>query len=84
MSEISSRDYALMVEDKIEDDIEARLYVTYNALGKRFGFPPILGESAESRFSEMFRDGYAAKMRDLAIEFFEEYGFDVRPDGRSW
>lgn len=84
MREISSKDYTTMVEDKITDDLEARLYVTYNALAETFGFPRIVGELAEERFSELFADGYAAEMRDIAIRFYEEFGIPVRSDGKEW
>jgi hypothetical protein len=84
MREISSKEFANMVEDKITNDIEARLYVTYNALAETFGFPRIVGELAEERFSELFADGYAAEMRDIAIRFFEEFGMPVKSDGRDF
>lgn len=82
--QISSRDYAMMVEDKITDDLEARLYVTFNALAETFGFARISGEYMENRFASLFRDGYAAEMRDLAIGFFEEFGMPVKSDGRDF
>jgi len=82
--EIPSKDYATMVEDKIVDDLEARLYVTFNALAERFGFARINGEYMENRFASLFRDGYAAEMRDLAIRFYEEFGMPVTSDGRDF
>lgn len=82
--QVSQRDYALMVEDKIVDDIEARLYVTFNAIAETFGFPKISGEYMENRFASLFRSGYDAEMRDIAIRFYEEFGMPVRGDGREF
>ena len=84
MKVVSQRFYARKVEDKIADDIEARLYVTYNALAETFGFPMICGEREEDRFSELFASGYAAEMRDIAIRFYEEFGLPVRGDGKEF
>lgn len=84
MREINAKEYANGVEDKIVDDIEARLYVTYNAIAERFGYPKICGEYVENRFASLFMDGYAAEMRDLAIRFYEEFGMPIKSDGREF
>ena len=84
MMEVSQRDYAMMVEDKVVDDIEARLYVTFNAIAETFGFAKVNGEYMENRFSSLFRSGYAAEMRDIAIRFYEEFGMPVRGDGKEF
>lgn len=84
MKEVSSKEYALFVEDAIENALEATLYVVYNRIARNFGFERVMAGESEDRFEDVYRSGYAAEMRDVAIRFFEEVGMDVRPDGEEW
>lgn len=81
MREVSSREYALRVQDEIESTIEVDMFDLFNELAEHFGFPK-QGEFDE--FSAVYYDGYAGTIREEVIKMFEELGMDVRPDGRSW
>lgn len=83
MREISSREYAEEVSDRIEDALDDALIRVYNELADDYGFRNI----DEMCVFDMYFYGdanYAGQMRDLAIELFEECGMDVRPDDKEW
>lgn len=85
MRTIDAEQYAILVGDRIEDDLEVRLLITFNALAERFGFERISAGEREEEFEiAYYEGGYAAEMRDLAIRFFEDAGMDIRPDDREW
>jgi len=81
MRTISSKDYTLHVGDEIEWALEDALYDALTTISHRYGFDTV---EHKAEFNDAFVDGYAATMRDLAIELFEELGMDVRPDGKEW
>ena len=85
MRTIPSEDYMELVCDKIEDDLNVRLLITFNALADRFGFPKIDDyHRSTDEFDVVFWEhGYATKMRDLAIEMFEMMGMDVIASGEE-
>jgi len=80
MKVISSKEYALHVQDEVENAIEDGLYGVYTDLAKRYGFDALDGSDFYDELS--FR--CLATMRDAAIELFEECGMDVRSDGRDY
>jgi len=80
MREISSKEYALKVEDDIEGGIEEEMYDLYSSLAKRYGFE----DCGFDWFSTVYYDGYAATIRDDVIKLFEECGMDIRPDDKEW
>lgn len=80
MREISSKEYALRIEDEIEDTVESDMYSLFSELAKAYGFE----DCGFDWFSAVYYDGYAATIRDEVIKMFEECGMDVKPDGRSW
>lgn len=85
MRTIDAEQYATLVGDRIEDDLEVRLLITFNALADRLGFEKVSAGEREEEFEiAYYEGGYAAEMRDLAIRFFEEVGMDVQPDGKEW
>lgn len=85
MRTIDAEQYATLVGDRIEDDLEVRLLITFNALAERFGFARINAGEREEEFEiAYYEGGYAAEMRDLAIRFFEDAGMDIRPDDKEW
>lgn len=85
MRTIDAEQYAILVGDRIEDDLEVRLLITFNALAERFGFERISAGEREEEFEiAYYEGGYAAEMRDLAIRFFEDAGMDIRPDDKEW
>ena len=81
MREISSKEYALRVSGEVEYAIEDALYDVLTSLSRRYGFETF---EHKSDFNDAFIDGYAATMRDQAIELLEECGLDVRPDGKDY
>ena len=84
MRTIDAEQYAILVGDRIEDDLEVRLLITFNALAERFGFERISAGEREEEFEiAYYEGGYAAEMRDLAIRFFEDAGMDIRPDDQE-
>ena len=85
MRTIDAEQYATLVGDRIEDDLEVRLLITFNALAERFGFERISAGEREEEFEiAYYEGGYAAEIRDLAIRFFEDAGMDIRPDDKEW
>lgn len=81
MREISSKEYALRIEDEIESTIEVDMFDLFNELAEHFGFPK---QDEFGEFSAVYYDGYAASIREEVIKLFEECGMDVTSDGRSY
>lgn len=81
MREISSREYALRVEDEIESTIEVDMFDLFNELAEHFGFEK---QDDFGCFSAVYYDGYAATIRDEVIKLFEECGMDITGDGRDF
>lgn len=79
MREISSKEYALNVDDVIWGSLKDCLANTLDLLADIHGFTPRTDEMMTA-----FDMGFAATWRDQAIELFEMYGLDVRPDGKEW
>lgn len=79
MNEISSKEYANIVEDAIVNDVEITLANILFGLSQRYHFKPDL-----EAFHNGYQEGIAAEVRDLAIQLFEEVGLNVRSDGRSF
>ena len=79
MREISSKEYALNVEDVVWGALADGLLHAYELLSDIHGFDPRTGD-VETAFDM----GIAATWRDQAIELFEQYGLDVQPDGKEW
>ena len=67
------------IEDKIENDLNVRLLITFNALAERYDFPKIDGyHRSGDEFDVVFWEhGYANKMKDIVLDFFWEMGMDV-------
>ena len=80
MKVISSKEYALRVQNEVENAIEDGLYGVYIDLAKRYGFDALDGSDFYDELS--FR--CLATMRDAAIELFEECGMDIMPDGTEF
>lgn len=73
-----------LVCDKIENDLNVRLLITFNFLARQFGFPEIEDVISTDEFDIVFwENGYATKMRDLAIEMFEELGMGIIASGEE-
>lgn len=79
---ISNDEYVENVSERIEDAIDYALLQVYNEIANEYGFRNVDEMSTFDLYFYGDRD-YAAKMRDLAIELFEEVGMDVRPDGNG-
>lgn len=81
MREISSKEYALNVDDVVWGCLKDGLLHAYGLLADMYGFE---GEYPIESVGDAFDMGIAATWRDQAIELFEMYGLDVRPDGKEW
>ena len=81
MKEISSKEYASLVEDVVWGCLKDGLLHAYELLAEIHGFD---GEYPTESIEDAFDMGIAATWRDQAIELFEMYGLDVRPDGKEW
>ena len=86
MREISSEEYAEYVEDVICTSLEDALMGAFEYIAKHFGCIEDYDEriTASRNMSWAFQEGCEATWRDQAIELFELYGLDVRPDEREW
>ena len=84
MKTISSKEYALNVEDVIENILADGLDMAFDYIVKTYGMEYDERQVRAMRMKEEFIDGYAAEWRDKAIELFERHGMDVRPDGKEW
>lgn len=86
MREISSKEYAEVVEDTTSDLLEAALGAAFMYVMKKlkcFADESEL-QAAKDDMIAAFQMGCGATWRDQAIELFELYGLDVRPDGKDW
>ena len=86
MREISSREYALNVSDVVSDSIEDALMGAFELITRKMGCIADYDER-QVKSAEMiaaFQMGIGATWRDQAIELFEHYGLDVKPDGKEW
>ena len=82
MREINSKEFAARVDDRIENDVEVTLLPIFNHLARRFGFEPI--RDTDEFETVYYMGGYASRIRDIAIEMFEELGMNIQPDGMEW
>ena len=86
MREISSKRYAMEVEDIICESLENALMSAFDLITKNLGCIEDYDER-QLRALDMviaFQYGPEATWRDQVIWLFEEYGMDVCPDGKDW
>ena len=80
---ITSKEYALEVEDPIEHKLNDALFCVLYSISKKFNQEDIVFDKHD-KFSDVYWDAYAAEFRDLALEFFKELGFNVQSDGKDF
>ena len=86
MRTISSKEYAREIEDTICGCLEDALKRAFDYITKSLGCIEDYYER-DMRANDMidaFQMGAQATWRDQAIELFERYGMDVKPDGKEW
>lgn len=84
MKVISSKEYALNIEDAIEHALADGLYSAFEYIMRIYGMNYDERQVNWMRISEDFMDGIAAEWREQAITLFEKHGMDIRPDGKEW
>ena len=84
MRTISSKEYALNVEDIIENALADGLYMAFDYITKMYGMEYEERQVRLMHMKEEFLGGYSAEWRDQAIELFERHGMDIQSDGREW
>lgn len=86
MREIDSKQYALDVEDVICGSLEDALRGAFDYITRHLDCIVEYDERQvmAERMVSAFQMGCEATWRDQAIELFEMYGLDVRPDGKEW
>lgn len=84
--QISSKEYAEMVEDVISDSIEDALRGAFDYITRKLGCIPDYDERqvAAENMIGAFQMGCGATWRDQAIELFEMNGMDVTSDGSEF
>ena len=84
MSEISSKEYAEVVEDTITNNIEGAICSSFEFLAREYGFIPDYYERERIAFKicdELWACGALSAIRDEVIAQFEKHGMDVESDG---
>ena len=84
MREISSKEYAEMVEDTIFGSLEDALRDAFDFIMKTYGMEYAERQVKAENMVTAFYWGFGDTWRDQAIELFEMYGMDVKPDGRDF
>ena len=87
MREISSREYAEMVEDTITNGIENAICSAFDFIAREYGFMPDYYEREKTAFricDELWACGALSAIRDETIAQFEKHGMDVTSDGRDF
>ena len=86
MRTISGEEYANSVSDVVSDSIEDALKGAFDYITRHMGCIEDYYER-QVKTQEMiaaFQMGMGATWRDQAVELFEMYGMDVKPDGKEW
>lgn len=79
---VGSKTFALEVEDPIEHKLCDALFCLLYSISKKFNQEDIVFESG--KFDRVWSEGYAQEFRDLALEFFDDLGFDVQSNGKDF
>ena len=82
MREISSKEYALNIEDAICDKLYVAVRDAWHEIATAYGIE--YGQWNPDAVAASFVCGFGVTVRDSVIELFEECGMDVVPDEKEW